>query len=355
MASLRTMASAQPCYFCVFTLGWLLRVDAFQQKSYKPELTSLDEDTSGEKVWWDPEDYSSAIRQFLKKNPNGISDSVQRYNLSIVNEEWKRLEGTGKHGDEARHGLIQNFFQNEPAIIPNTADELNWPARERWEAKALKARLGNMEVAEYTYGFKPVGSNKTDSLYKITPPTMKTLAQYMDRTSNGGNHLLFINEAWDSYVHPSEMKIAKLLKDDWSPRPVFSYPHGDQHSLMFPETIANGHGWHYHDEVWHTQVVGRKLWHLHPKTHSSNPNEGLIDEKGKHEYVPNTCAYVSGKQKPPKGTLTIFTHPGDTLILPAYWWHATCALDTWTMGAGTFLKHQEVSAEDKKNRRKQGW
>ena len=27
-------------------------------------------------------------------------------------------------------------------------------------------------------------------------------------------------------------------------------------------------------------------------------------------------------------------HPGETIVLPSYWWHATCALADFTVGSG---------------------
>mmetsp|Transcript_42937 Transcript_42937/g.77258 ORF Transcript_42937/g.77258 Transcript_42937/m.77258 type:complete len:191 (-) Transcript_42937:154-726(-) len=190
---------------------------------------------------------------------------------------------------------------------------------------------------------------------------MVTLGQYMDQKIHSGNHILFLNEPHDAYLHPGEEKLLSELSDDWSPRPVFAFGPEDHHTLMFPESIANGHGWHYHGPVWHTQVVGRKMWWLHPPSGKNADgtmppgDQGLILEDGSHVFEANVCEYLSLTKRPPNGTLTYFANPGDTVVLPDAWWHGTCALDNWTIGTGGWLKEQPVDDAAKQDRLKRGW
>jgi len=308
-------------------------------------------------IWTDNEDYRPVARHFLSNHPDGVEDTLQRFSLSSVNEAWEAAKASGLQADDARLHLIEVFFQNKPAIIRNIPAELNWKATKLWEAEPLRARLADVEFAEYGFGYAGPHSGNAGN-YHISPPRMVTLDQYMDQEKFGGNHILFLNEPWDSYTHPGEMDTIHMLSDDWSPRPAFAFGAETHNStLMFPETVANGHGFHFHSAVFHTQVVGRKMWYLHPPLEDQESGEqGLRKDDGSYEYASNACTYLDPMSgPPPNGTLSYFAMPGDTVVLPKNWWHGTCALDEWTMGTGGWLQAQHVDEQLKASRLEQGW
>jgi len=87
-------------------------------------------------------------------------------------------------------------------------------------------------------------------------------------------------------------------------------------------TKGNSHPFHKHGEAWIGQVHGRKLWWFLP------PETQPIPEKV------NACDYLTGKVPIPEGTFTSLQEPGDFMWLPKNWYHATCALEDWSVGVG---------------------
>jgi hypothetical protein len=43
---------------------------------------------------------------------------------------------------------------------------------------------------------------------------------------------------------------------------------------------------------------------------------------------------VTGEAEVPPGTVSCVQHPGEIMWFPLDWYHATCALDEWTVGIG---------------------
>ncbi|CAE7233826.1 FCA1, partial [Symbiodinium microadriaticum] len=55
---------------------------------------------------------------------------------------------------------------------------------------------------------------------------------------------------------------------------------------------------------------------------------------------PNACAMLK-QATPPPGTLTCVTGPGEMLLLPDEWIHATCGLTEFTAAAGGWLAYHD--------------
>ena len=104
-------------------------------------------------------------------------------------------------------------------------------------------------------------------------------------------------------------------------------------SIVAIDALGSSHGFHSHDPVWNVQVEGYKMWWLLPPDYDSSllPN----GEAFRH---PNACAMLS-QAKPPPGTATCVTGPGEMLLLPYGWIHATCGLTDYIAAAGGWLAY----------------
>ena len=82
------------------------------------------------------------------------------------------------------------------------------------------------------------------------------------------------------------------------------------------------HSMHAHGESWLGQVSGRRVWWFLPP--DTTPKPERVD----------ACGYLTGKHKPPPNAMTCTQNPGQIIWFPKDWFHATCALDDWTVGIG---------------------
>lgn len=86
--------------------------------------------------------------------------------------------------------------------------------------------------------------------------------------------------------------------------------------------FRKSHSFHRHGESWLGQVEGRRQWwFLPPETSPPPPRVGA-------------CGYLTGESELPPGTTTIIQEPGTIIWFPKDWYHATCALDEWSLGIG---------------------
>jgi len=96
---------------------------------------------------------------------------------------------------------------------------------------------------------------------------------------------------------------------------------------------------------WHTQVRGRKRWHLCPGTkkpyhtnaeHLKNPQmQSYCGAAGIDTFDPDYRACPSFREA---NCFETILHPGETLYFPSNWWHQTVALDAGTVSvSGTLV------------------
>jgi cyclopropane fatty-acyl-phospholipid synthase-like methyltransferase len=84
---------------------------------------------------------------------------------------------------------------------------------------------------------------------------------------------------------------------------------------------SKSHSFHKHGETWLGQVEGRRMWWFLPPSAEKTPRV-------------NACNYMDGTENPPNEAISCVQEPGDVIWFPADWYHATCAMDDWTVGIG---------------------
>jgi SAM-dependent methyltransferase len=85
--------------------------------------------------------------------------------------------------------------------------------------------------------------------------------------------------------------------------------------------MYHSHSFHSHGESWLGQVEGRRMWWFVPPTEAAPPRV-------------NACRYLDNDVPLPVGAVSFLQNPGDVMWFPKDWYHATCALDGWTVGIG---------------------
>jgi hypothetical protein len=112
----------------------------------------------------------------------------------------------------------------------------------------------------------------------------------------------------------------KVLQEKYMTPPPIDF--GQKGFQVFSAMAADCfHGFHKHDDAQIYQIHGHKMWWLLPP---EAPSPG-------HE---NSCSYLKENSKLPAQSRSILQQPGDTIFVPKGWWHATCALDGWTVAIG---------------------
>lgn len=86
------------------------------------------------------------------------------------------------------------------------------------------------------------------------------------------------------------------------------------------------HGFHFHDESHIYQIHGRKMWWFAPPS-ADRPTKA------------NPCHFLTGGNDDkanilPQNVISVLQRPGDTIFVPKGWYHATCAIDDWTVAVG---------------------
>lgn len=215
----------------------------------------------------------------------------------------------------------QYYFPQKPLVIKNLAK--SWPAYEKWNWAYFKERVGKQEVALYN-------NVKSDAYTPInTADDYKTFGEYIDMISKGpAGWRIFLFNIFD---HAPE-----LTKD-------FTWPEHLMKGFVkkYPMLFTGGQTsiTHMHfdidvSHILHTQFAGRKrvLLFPHEEQHKlyRKPFEvlTLADFSNYYDEQNSKLDY----QKFPaltkaKGYEVILNH-GDTLFMPAGYWHHMEYLDS---------------------------
>lgn len=215
----------------------------------------------------------------------------------------------------------QYYFPQKPLVIKNLAK--SWPAYEKWNWAYFKELVGKQEVALYN-------NVKSDAYTPInTADDYKTFGEYIDMISEGP-------AAWRIFLFNIFDHATELTKD-------FTWPEHLMKGFVkkYPMLFTGGQTsiTHMHfdidvSHILHTQFAGRKrvLLFPHEEQHKlyRKPFEVLCladfsnyydDRNSKLDYTQFPALAKA------KGYEVILDH-GDTLFMPAGYWHHMEYLDS---------------------------
>lgn len=236
----------------------------------------------------------------------------------------------------AREHFAYALFSGQPGFVEGVTDK--WPAKELWQTQRdLLARVANRRIPlmNFTYllGIPHVSED--------VPP--ETLSEYVEHGDSAQNLFVFVNEAFAD-VPQSLIDLTEDLVNDIQPMPAFAAKREERHAILAIDGAGSSHAFHRHAAVWQTQVSGRKAWWMMPPTVPSVDGQykkpPLVD--GKVYGNPNACEMLL-RRSPPAGAQMCVMEPGDTVVLPENWWHATCGLDVITASIGGWFEDQNVT------------
>ena len=78
-----------------------------------------------------------------------------------------------------------------------------------------------------------------------------------------------------------------------------------------------------HHSAWLATIAGAKLWHLAPPERPQ-PSNRYCPGRGKVDY----------ELAKAEGVIHCMAHPGDIVVVPDNWWHATCNMLPYTLAIG---------------------
>jgi len=233
----------------------------------------------------------------------------------------------------ARKHFAYALFSGQPGLVGGVTDK--WPAMELWQTpRDLLARVADRRIPvmnfTYLFGFPQVAED--------VPP--ETLSEYVEHGDSAQNLFVFVNEAFQG-LSQSLIDLTEDLVNDIQPMPVFAAKREEKHAILAIDGAGSSHAFHRHDAVWQTQMTGRKAWWMMPPTVPSVDGQmqkpPLVD--GKVYGNPNACEMLI-RRSPPAGAQMCVMEPGETVVLPKEWWHATCGLDVITASMGGWFEDQ---------------
>eukprot|EP00443_Scrippsiella_acuminata_P077660 CAMPEP_0115444770 /NCGR_PEP_ID=MMETSP0271-20121206/38569_1 /TAXON_ID=71861 /ORGANISM="Scrippsiella trochoidea, Strain CCMP3099" /LENGTH=398 /DNA_ID=CAMNT_0002870715 /DNA_START=110 /DNA_END=1306 /DNA_ORIENTATION=- len=318
-------------------------------------------------------DYTGDVRRW-QQIATGPQCSLPRASFEEANRTWSKiveriaLEAGEENPDRspwaadrpkpnmdavyarARDAFQREMFGGHPGIIEGVGTD--WPAQQFWKSKeALVSHLALNQLEVMTFTIPDWSTEMRWVVPEDRRPNM-TMAQYLAWNESARNFYFFVDELLAR--DPNLGTLHRVLKRDTQPTPDFAPTAEERHSFIVLDGIASSHGLHQHEAVWLNQVMGRHGWWLLPPsvTRGLDWNGGPINEKPRVPIVDgtaydslNACEFLE-RRKPPSNHLFCVQHPGETLLLPSWWWHGTCALDEMTAAAGGWLYDVRVSLAD---------
>eukprot|EP00656_Telonema_subtile_P040381 TRINITY_DN4543_c0_g1_i1.p1 TRINITY_DN4543_c0_g1~~TRINITY_DN4543_c0_g1_i1.p1 ORF type:complete len:400 (+),score=99.35 TRINITY_DN4543_c0_g1_i1:277-1476(+) len=188
-----------------------------------------------------------------------------------------------------------------------------------WSREEFVKRFGNYQIEPGT----PAMIANYGPGYRTIERSQMSLRGYLDqmRTTAGTPGELFVSAP----VNPPLLGAVKALMQQPGPEDWF-YADGNTHEVLLSVGGAKrGLPMHAHEASWLLQLRGSKKWYLYP----SELNATFIPEAFYWELftvTPNRWStdliewIYSGK---PQAPLTCILKPGELLLLPAGWHHAT--------------------------------
>lgn len=306
------------------------------------------------RVIFDTSDYRDDAAMYLKQAlalQGGSSiksrcGGLTQMSLAEVEEHWRRwrqaavAEATekGEKDMELVDGTARRSFNakldgNRPVVVQDVVGQLAWPAANQWGPSQMVERMSNQIFDLHSFDYP----------HWIIPKEEKeTLGEYLNSNQSAQNLFLFASETKTGSIVDSA--IVDVIRHDFAPHPNFAYPPEAKRAIFAIDAIGSSHGFHNHDPVWQAQVEGYKMWYLLPPDApasedrpSSNPHARFAPLAGGKPFEhPNACAMLT-RFVPPPGTLTCLVAPGEMILLPDQWLHATCGLSNYTAAAGGWL------------------
>ena len=228
-----------------------------------------------------------------------------------------------------------------PVIITALADR--WPALTGWAPDELARRFGQrrVEVRRGDKQYYTTLSSYVEYLKKQAKPTWGRPAFKQDPATLLYLHALVLAETLPELLE--DFEVPSLFATNWLERPEWRslLPIGvRQSSVLFigpPDARSRTHRDRYHTHAWFTQLHGEKKFKmLAPNllpTNCQDPDDtdrALVIDLARIDHTQYS-------ELDPSWVHDVSLRPGDTLFIPAGWWHSASCLTTSVSLSGNFV------------------
>lgn len=199
-----------------------------------------------------------------------------------------------------------------PTLITGLISE--WPALRNWTSPALfSRRFGHHRLLakRVAFGYQRAAAAGVEvdarsvSLAELVQRTREEHIIVLDEYGKSIDEDALLTDLLSEYSNPEVFESASQCR-------VFSFGGGHRGVQMMQHGVA-----------WLGLISGAKLWHVAPPD-VPRPSDRLCADGGKIDYA------LAAKESVTHCLLL----PGETILVPENWWHATCNLDPYTIGVG---------------------
>lgn len=315
---LRIFASSpNRCILCfVLLAAAILYVQQSSESGHEKGSTKRARRNSNKRLRVDASDgtgsSASNPQSLLNLHPDAFS------NLPSCSATRQSLTDTGRGAKALKNRKRPTILSNwEPPALSLWSDRTKFTAR--YGSHPQYVKRGDVQPLQDGDGKQCTASTAT-----LTNIMEERFANDKGNTSREmKDDLLFFT---NDYENPT---FIDAIKSDYDiPQPLKNHPAWSRDKAGFKVFSAmeqgSSHPFHLHDAAWLGQVAGSRLWFLLPPGTNSN----VVGPKV------NGCDYLLGKADIPKGAQACVQEAGEVMYLPPKWVHATCALESWSVGVG---------------------
>mmetsp|Transcript_127761 Transcript_127761/g.361633 ORF Transcript_127761/g.361633 Transcript_127761/m.361633 type:complete len:357 (+) Transcript_127761:53-1123(+) len=221
-------------------------------------------------------------------------------------------------GEGGRAAFLQeHVHQSRPTMIHGLAEAERWPAASRWnDLAALVSRYGH-------------------HVFELKPGLSMSLGNYVQyAASNVADHPFYLSERGGFAGH--EELLGDFATPAWFGEDVYDWL---GMAGQFRYFLCGGRrtGTHIHADplgtcAWNTSFCGHKRWVLLPPG-TSEEYKALLGIVDAYARVPPAYWFMDvypglKRNEASLGMVECIQNPGDTIFVPAGWWHIVLNLDT---------------------------
>lgn len=205
--------------------------------------------------------------------------------------------------NELKESELQNF--NEPILVKNGCKPMS--AIEKWNLKYLKEKFGNVILPVEKY-------SSLDNMNKLNKKDLKMkFSNYLDKID--GDKLYYCAEVpLENYYDKIDCDIFDDLEYDFD-----DIREPDSHLLFLGKNKNSGCHLHIGDDFLLNQIIGKK--NVYMFDYNDNPElkmNSFYNEKP--NFIKKNFFSLDKKQL---NLYKVELEPGDSLLIPPWWWHAT--------------------------------
>ena len=283
--------------------------------------------------------FSAHNTSVVRPQPQSLLSRRAAQSASRLSNDAATVRLNGSDADQCN---LPRFHVDDPAaflaVQSGPVMLFGWEAPSGWDEETFMQKHGDSPQP------RPVVQRGTGAAYDIAQSTSNvTTADYLKTAKAMGAHqLLFTYEEFNP-------QFFNALRSEWRmPGAIAASLRQYGRNSISEQFSASGklafHHLHHHREAWLGLAQGRKWWWL------LNPDSDAVVGAAhiSKDFAwggQSACSYLrTGPPTVPRPELPrnrwfqCLQRPGEVVWFSDGWWHATCSLDSWTVGIGAQIE-----------------